>query len=138
MIIDATNLVLGRLATFAAKKALLGEKVDIVNCDKAVVTGNKTMIFDRYDQMAKRGTATTGQFIKRAPHEIVKRAIRNMLPYKKPRGTEAFKSIKAHVGIPETFKEQKAESIDYANVKKMSNVKYITIADVSKFLGGKV
>ena len=37
MIIDAKNLVLGRMATVVAKEALLGEKIDIINCEKAVV-----------------------------------------------------------------------------------------------------
>ena len=36
--IDATNLILGRLASYAAKKAQLGENVDIINCEAAVIT----------------------------------------------------------------------------------------------------
>jgi len=42
MIIDATNLIAGRLATFVAKKALLGEEIEIVNSEKAVLTGKKS------------------------------------------------------------------------------------------------
>ncbi len=38
MIIDANNMILGRLASFAAKKALLGEKIDVINCEKAVIS----------------------------------------------------------------------------------------------------
>ena len=49
MIIDANNLILGRLGTYAAKKALLGEKIDIVNCESCVITGNRKKIFDNYD-----------------------------------------------------------------------------------------
>jgi len=45
MIIDATNLILGRLGTYVAKKALLGNKIDIVNCENSVVTGNRKRIF---------------------------------------------------------------------------------------------
>jgi len=40
MIVDASNMILGRMVSYVAKKALLGEKVDIVNCEKAVITGN--------------------------------------------------------------------------------------------------
>ena len=46
MIIDAKNLIVGRLSTFAAKKAMLGEKVDIVNCDLAVITGRKKWLIE--------------------------------------------------------------------------------------------
>ena len=31
MIINAENLIIGRLASYAAKQALLGEQVDIIN-----------------------------------------------------------------------------------------------------------
>ena len=41
MIIDAKDMIVGRFATVAAKKALLGEKVDIINCESAIITGNK-------------------------------------------------------------------------------------------------
>ena len=45
MLIDSKNIILGRLASFAAKHALLGENVDIVNCESAVITGNKKRTF---------------------------------------------------------------------------------------------
>ena len=35
MIIDATDLIMGRLASFAAKQALRGEQVEIINVEKA-------------------------------------------------------------------------------------------------------
>ena len=41
MIVDANNLVLGRMATHVAKELLKGEKVDIVNCEKVVVSGSR-------------------------------------------------------------------------------------------------
>ena len=44
MIINADNLVLGRMAAIAAKQALLGEDVRIVNCEKAIITGDITQI----------------------------------------------------------------------------------------------
>ena len=44
MIIDANNLILGRMATFIAKQALLGEDIKIVNCEKAVITGDRKEI----------------------------------------------------------------------------------------------
>ena len=44
MIIDAKNVVLGRLSSFAAKQLLLGEEVDIVNCEEAVLSGKRAPI----------------------------------------------------------------------------------------------
>ncbi len=36
MIIDANNATAGRLASFAAKKALQGNEIFIINCEKAL------------------------------------------------------------------------------------------------------
>ena len=40
-IIDGKNAVLGRLASFAAKEALRGEEIVILNCEQIIITGNK-------------------------------------------------------------------------------------------------
>ena len=62
MIIDATNIILGRLASFAAKHALLGETIEIINCENAVITGNKKRTLEA-DEMKKDlwGVMAVGQ-----------------------------------------------------------------------------
>ena len=40
IVIDATDLLLGRFAGYAAKQALLGKEIRVINCEKAVVSGN--------------------------------------------------------------------------------------------------
>ncbi|HJN56542.1 MAG TPA: 50S ribosomal protein L13 [Candidatus Woesearchaeota archaeon] len=137
MIIDANNLILGRVGTYAAKKALLGEKVDIVNCESCVVTGDKKSIFERYRKFLQRGIHSKGPHVRKSPDRFVKRAIRGMLPYKKDKGIKAFKSIKCHIGIPEEMKSQKPETLKNANIEKVPNLKYITVKDICKHIGGK-
>ena len=136
MIIDATELILGRMAAYAAKQALLGEKVDIVDCEKAAITGNKKQIFERFKQKRNLGrNPYKGPFFPKASDRIVKRAIRGMLPYKKEKGEKAFKSIMCYVGIPLKLKDKKAETLPRMNVSKLKNYKYITVGDVSIHLG---
>ena len=137
MIIDANNLILGRVGTYAAKKALLGEKVDIVNCESCVVTGDKKSIFERYRKFLQRGIHSKGPHVRKSPDRFVKRAIRGMLPYKKDKGIKAFKSIKCHIGIPEEMKSQKPDTLKNANIEKVPNLKYITVKDICKHIGGK-
>ena len=138
MIIDANNLILGRLGTFVAKKALLGKKIDIVNCESCVVTGGRARIFKDYDNFLKRGTQSKGPFVRRMPDRFVKRAIRGMLPYKKDRGRIAFKNIKCYIGVPENLKNQKFDTIKSANVEKVPNLKYIKIKDICVHIGAKL
>ena len=56
MLIDANNKIVGRLGTVVAKKALLGEKIDIVNAENAVISGRKDVIFAKFKQKVSRGT----------------------------------------------------------------------------------
>jgi|SRR3989338_3200837 len=133
MIIDGTNLILGRIATFAAKKALEGEQVVIVNCESIVVTGGKKQTIKSYHEKMKIGDPYKGPFLPKMPDRIVRRAIRGMLPYKKERGAKAYKRIKCFMGIPEQYKTQKTETIITADAKKLTTLKFIRINDIAKF-----
>jgi len=137
MNINAEDLILGRMAAYAAKKALLGETVNIVNAEKAVVTGRNKRTLEDYKQERERGVPLRGPYFPRTPEMIVKRAIRGMLPYKSSRGREALKRIKCYTGVPEEFKDAKFEKVEGASTEK-THAKYITIARISKELGGRV
>ena len=126
MIIDAKNQILGRVATFAAKKALLGEQVSIINCEQAVLTGNKSDIIERYRQRIARGQPGQGPYLSRRPDFLVKRMIRGMLPYKKARGKAAFSRIRCYVGMPEEIKGD-AITVKGAEVAKLPNFNYMSI-----------
>jgi len=137
MIINAENLILGRFATVAAKKALLGEEISIINCEKALITGNRKTILAKYKQKIQMGKPQKGPFIPKRADRFVKRTIRGMLPYKQGRGSKAFDRIRCYVGIPDDFKDKKAETIEKANISKVPNLKHITIGEICKSIGGK-
>ncbi|MFO8016382.1 MAG: 50S ribosomal protein L13 [Candidatus Woesearchaeota archaeon] len=137
MIIDATNLVLGRLATAAAKKALAGEKVDIVNSEKAVITGTPELTYRRFKEKRDRGIPLKGPYYPRMPDRIVRRTVRGMLPWDKTRGRQAFKNVMCYIGVPESLKNEKTETIREADISKVPNLKYTTVEHISKLLGAK-
>lgn len=138
IIIDATNLILGRLATFAAKQALLGEDVRIINSEKAVLAGKRSNVFDEYLHRMERGAPRSGPFLHRMPDKIVRRTIRGMLPFKRATGQTAYRKILCYVGVPEEFKDAKAVTIESANVSKLPTLKYVDIKSISKRLGAKL
>ncbi len=89
LIIDAKDAVAGRLASFVAKEALKGKKVVIVNAEKAIITGNREKIIEKYRQLRDMGsTSMKTPRIPRLPDRFLKRIIRGMLPHKKARGKE--------------------------------------------------
>lgn len=136
-IIDAKDLIIGRMATVAAKSALLGEEVIILNCEKAVITGSKENVVAKFKRKRSMGTHAVGPFFPRSPDRMVKRIIRGMLPYKQPKGDVAFKRIKCYNGVPEAFNGKELITLTDANVSKMPNLKYMTIGAVAKILGNK-
>jgi large subunit ribosomal protein L13 len=137
MILDATDLIVGRLGTVIAKRALLGEGIVIVNSEKAVISGKKPHIFSEAKRKSDMGTPAKGPFIPRSPDRYLKRMIRGMLPYKQPKGSAAYKRIKCYIGIPPNFMDQKRETIEDANCSKLPQGMYVTIKEVCKHLGGK-
>lgn len=129
---------MGRLASFAAKQAQLGETVEIINCEKAIITGNKYTTFDDHKVKLKRGSKSTGPFTNRTADRFVKRAIRGMLNYKRENGMKSFKRIKCYIGVPESFKDKKPEALKKMDITKLSILKYTTVKDVCKIIGGKL
>ena len=137
MIIDATDLLLGRLSTIAAKKSLMGEEIIIVNCNEAVISGNKNNIFSKYKQRRDRGSPSTGPYFPRYSEQIVKRTIRGMLPYKQPKGRDALARVKCFRKTPEEY-EGKAKTLEEAHAKKLTTLNYVVLKELSKFLGAKI
>ncbi len=138
MIIDAKNLIIGRFATVVAKKAILGEKIDVINCEKAVVSGKKSDVLAKYRARSIRGSSTKGPFIPKIPERFIKRAIRGMLPYKKPHGRAAFERVICHRGVPTELEGKKAETIKKAEFSKLPTLNYVTVEEICKYLGGKI
>jgi len=131
VVIDAENAVLGRTAAFAAKQALYGKKIAIVNCNNMIILGNPNSILEHYKHKIVRGSTEYGPYYPKTVEKLVKRVIRGMLPYKKKRGSEAFKRIKCYKGMP----------AEYANKKKMDfkkelrfSTNYVTIENLCKLL----
>lgn len=110
IIIDATNATLGRLASYAAKQALRGNKIIILNSEKSIITGRRKFTIQKYkEKMARGGISHRGPFFPKTSDKIVKRTIRGMLPSPKiGRARPIFKKILCYNGIPEEYKDKKA------------------------------
>lgn len=130
IVIDGKDGMLGRIAAYAAKQALLGKEVIIVNCNEILVTGRKNLILEKYKIMrAKGGTAQKGPFFPRSPERVTKRTVRGMLPYKKGMGLAAFKRVMCYNTVPAEF--EKADKIE---MKREVKVKAVTLKKVSELM----
>ncbi len=112
VIIDATDIVLGRLASHAASllrgkhKAIFANHVDtgdfviIINAEKVALTGQKLEQKKAYRHSGYPGglSATTyAELLEKHPTRAVEKAIRGMLP-KNSLGRAQIKKLKVYAG----------------------------------------
>ncbi|MDK2833146.1 MAG: large subunit ribosomal protein [Methanolobus sp.] len=136
-VIDAEGLIMGRLASVVAKKLLDGEKIDIVNADKAIISGSRASTLQEYKETITRGTREFGPYFPKRPERILKRTIRGMIPYKRVRGRDAMGRLKVYVGIPVEFRNAEIIRVAEADMNRLSSNKYLTLGEVSTKLGSK-
>ena len=111
-VIDATDVVLGRLATHVA--TLLrgkhkptfaphidtGDFVIVINADKVVLTGNKKQQKNEYRHSGFPGGLTTtsySELMESNPRRVVEKAVKGMLPHNKL-GRQQIKKLKVYAG----------------------------------------
>jgi len=133
--IDAAGHVAGRLASKAAKEALKGKSVCIVNAEKAIISGNPKFLIKFYGEKVSRGNPYHGPFYPRMPDRMLRRIIRGMLPYKKSRGKEAYRRVMVYNSVTENLSG--ANFASPGEQGKSSRTKFITLGELSKNLGAR-
>jgi len=146
MIINAEGNIVGRLATYAAKTALSGEAVVIVNAEKAVISGKKEMILSEAREkldIRNIGNPIRGPFHQTRPDRYLRKAIRGMLPYKKTRGLEAYKRVMVYTGIPrEEIKKNHDIEVKDSEIIELKELRkdvrrYVTLGEMCRSIGGR-
>lgn len=137
VVVDAENMILGRLASIIAKRLLQGEKIFVVNVEKSVVSGNLQSVIEENKKLLNLRTLrnpSRGPKIHRSPSMIFKNAVKGMLPKNNNRGREAIKNLKVFIGFPEKYKNYNVIKFENINAKNLSG-KYVYLIDISKQLG---
>lgn len=133
-IINAEDLILGRMASIIAKRLLTGEEIIVVNAEKAVISGKKKSKVMEAKEFLEVGHPKKGPFHYRRPDRILRRTVRGMLPYKQPKGKQAYKRLKVFIGIPEELEGKEMESLPEAQAKKLS-CSFFTLGDFAREIG---
>ena len=132
VVIDAAGKTLGRLATEVADRLRgkhrpyftphvdAGEFVVVVNAARVHVTGKK-----RSDKVYRRHTGypgglkteTLGQLLDRRPEEVVRRAVKGMLPRNRL-GRRLLRKLKVYAGADHPHQAQRPTPIEVAQAKR--------------------
>ncbi len=130
--INADGLILGRMATYAARKLLEGYEVEVYNAGRVIITGNKPFILERERAKRDRGSnVRKGPYYTHTPEGYVKRVIRGMLPWKTTRGREAYKRLRVY----DHEAPEDAERVETARAEASGTLKQHRLKDIIKSLG---
>jgi large subunit ribosomal protein L13 len=135
-ILDASGLILGRMASIVAKRILSGEYVVIVNAEKAVISGRRLSRVKEARKFLDIGHPRKGPFHPRRPDQIVHRTVRGMLPRRLAKGQEALRHLKVFLGVPTKLKDVPVQTIKEAHVSKLK-CPYVTVEELAKEIGYK-
>ncbi len=131
-IVDAQDLVLGRMSTEVARilrgkhKPIFtphidtGDHVVIVNADKVVLTAGKAerkQVFRHSGYPGGIKEQTYADLLERKPTEAVRRTIRGMLP-KNRLGRAQIRKLKIYAGPTHPHHAQKPEPLDMAHARR--------------------
>jgi len=133
-LVNADGLILGRMASKVAKRLLNGEKVVIVNAEKAVLSGKKKSKVAEAKEFLEVGAPRQGPFHYRRPDRILRKTVRGMLPFKQPKGKTAYKKLKVFIGVPEDLEGQQMITLKEAQAAKLKG-SYFTLAELAKEIG---
>ena len=136
-VVDASGLVLGRAASYIAKRLLNGETIVVVNAEKSVVTGGRSQVIAHYTAARARGSVRSGPHFPRYPDRIFRRTVRGMLPHLQTRGKVAFRRLEVYIGVPPELAGLPTETIDGAKARPTLRPP-VTLAEVTKLLGARV
>lgn len=135
-VFDADNQILGRMCSIVAKELLRGEKVVVVNAEKAVLSASRSFLEKEYANKYERGDPGHGPFFPKTPERIFRRTVRGMIPWDRTVGREAFKNLRVFIGVPEELKSSTTQKLKEADASKLKT-KYIKLGDISISIGAK-
>lgn len=126
-VIDATDRVLGRMATEIARRLRgkhkaeftphvdTGDYIVVVNVDKVHVTGNKTTDKTYHHHTGYPGglkSITFEKLMDKAPERVLQNAVKGMLP-KNSLGRAMFRKLKIYTGSEHQHTAQQPKTLEF-------------------------
>jgi large subunit ribosomal protein L13 len=139
IVIDGKNAIMGRVASIVAKLAIEGNQVYVVNVESILISGNRRSAITKFKKFLEVGSVVNpehGPIHFRRPDNIFTRTVRGMLPWREPKGKEAFHRLRAFHGCPEELKSIKPMEIPKVMATKPIAF-YMTLGELAKELGWK-
>ncbi|WP_340694110.1 50S ribosomal protein L13 [Hyphomonas sp.] len=138
VVIDATDVVIGRLASYVAKRLRgkhrvdftphidTGDHVVIINADKAKFTGKKLSdkIYYRHTGYPGGIKSTTPEKILsgKYPERVIQMAVKRMMPKESTLARTQFGKLRVYAGAEHPHTAQQPETVDFKSMNR-KNIK---------------
>ena len=139
VVIDAEDVVVGRLATFVAMRLRgkhrpdytphidCGDNVIVINAEKVKFTGNKRTQKTYYWHTGHPGglkERTADKILDgRFPDRVVRKAVQRMLPKESPLARKQLANLRVYAGTEHPHEAQNPEVIDFKSMSTKNTVK---------------
>ena len=140
LVVDGTGQILGRLASIVAKKLLEDPSLEIVvvNVEKIVVSGKPTEVVKQYKKTILPVRSHHAHKWRpkrpRSPIRLFKKTVWGMLPKHNKRGKNAYRRLKAFIGVPEEYRGTEKVRFKEADVSRLRG-DYVELARIARELG---
>ncbi|GAB5457186.1 MAG: 50S ribosomal protein L13 [Henriciella sp.] len=130
VLIDATDVVVGRLASYVAKRLRgkhradftphidTGDFVVVINAEKAKFTGNKLADKVYYRHTGYPGgikDTTAGKIMSgRFPERAIEMAVKRMMPRESSLSRKQYSKLRVYAGAEHPHEAQTPETVDFA------------------------
>jgi large subunit ribosomal protein L13 len=137
VVIDATDVVVGRLASYVAKRLRgkhrpdftphvdTGDHIVVINAEKAVFTGNKLTdkIYYRHTGYAGGIKSTTaGKILNgRFPERALEMAVKRMMPRESALSRQQFGKLRIYAGAEHPHVAQQPELVDFKSMNRKNS-----------------
>lgn len=137
VVIDATDVVVGRLASYVAKRLRgkhrpdftphvdTGDHIVVINAEKAVFTGNKLTDKVYYRHTGYPGgikSTTAGKILEgRFPERAIELAVKRMMPRESSLSRKQFGKLRVYAGTEHPHTAQSPEVVDFKAMNRKNS-----------------
>jgi large subunit ribosomal protein L13 len=133
-LVNAEGLIVGRMCSKVAKRLLNGEEVTILNAEKAVFSGKKKAKILEAHIFLEVGAPVRGPFHYRRPDRFLRKTVRGMVPFKQPKGKEAYKRLRVFMGVPLDLRGKEMITFEEASSANLKGP-HFTLGELAKEIG---
>jgi large subunit ribosomal protein L13 len=137
--VDASGQIAGRLCSNIAKLLLNGDRVIVLNAEKALISGQRGSVMNSWLEYLKIASVVHpkhGPFHTRTPDGIITRMVRGMVPRRKPKGEAAMERLRVYVGVPQEYAKIKIQGFENAAATKPPAY-YVSLREIASRIGWK-